>query len=453
MSRARTKSVYICDACGAESPKWSGQCADCGAWNTLVEARRETVGAKRPAGGSYAGDAGLCRLPDVSLAETARIATGFAELDRVLGGGLVPGSVTLLGGNPGIGKSTLLLQAGIALAAERGVLYVTGEESLQQVGLRARRLGLTADRLMLLAETAVERIVALAACDRPAVLIVDSVQTLTSETLESAPSTVAQLRECTAQLVRYAKREHVAVLLVGHVTKEGAIAGPRTLEHMVDAVLYFEDDAGGRHRVIRAVKNRFGAVHELAVFVMTETGLREVANPSAIFLAEHGAATSGSIVTAVREGSRPLLVEIQALVATSALANPRRVAVGLDPNRLPLLLAVLQRHGDAPLYDQDVFVNVVGGLRVAETAIDLPAALAVASSLRGRGIPRDTLAFGELGLGGEVRPVYGGEERLREAAKLGFRRAIVPEANRPRRPLDGLEVVAVRRLGEALALV
>jgi DNA repair protein RadA/Sms len=382
--------------------------------------------------------------------DTPRFPTGLSELDRVLGGGLVPGSVTLIGGDPGIGKSTLLLQAAAALARDRPVLYVSGEESLAQIGLRAKRLEVAGAPVTLAAETCVERIIEAAHKAKPGALVVDSVQTVFTEMLQSAPGAVAQLRESTALLTRYAKASGTAVFLVGHVTKEGIIAGPRVLEHMVDTVLYFENDAGSRYRVIRAVKNRFGAANELGVFAMTETGLKEVKNPSAIFLSRHGEPVAGSAVTVIREGTRPMLIEVQALVDESH-SNPRRVAVGMDPNRLSMLLAVLHRHGGIAMYDQDVFLNVVGGLRVSETAADLAVLLACLSSFRNRPLPPELVVFGEVGLAGEIRPVYNGEERLREAAKHGFKRAIVPRDNAPRKNLEGLEVVPVVRLSEAIA--
>jgi len=373
-----------------------------------------------------------------------------AELDRVLGGGLVPGSVILLGGDPGIGKSTLLLQACAALGAADPVLYVTGEESPQQVSLRARRLGLSGDGIRLLAETCVERVLAAVEAESPRVMVVDSIQTLFTELLPSAPGSVSQVRETAAQLVRYAKQADTAVFLVGHVTKEGALAGPRVLEHMVDTVLYFEGEAGGPFRLVRAIKNRFGAVNELGVFAMTDKGLREVKNPSAIFLSRHEVPVPGSVVMVTREGTRPLLVEVQALVDESPLANPRRVTLGLDANRLAMLLAVLHRHGGIAMFDRDVFVNVVGGVRIAETAADLAVLSAVLSSFRDRPLPVDLAVFGEVGLSGEIRPVPNGPDRLREAAKHGLRRAIVPAGNVPKGGVEGLDILAVRGLREAL---
>lgn len=389
-------------------------------------------------------------LPEVRGENVPRISTGLAELDRVLGGGLVAGSVTLIGGDPGIGKSTLLLQAAAKLADGRAVLYVSGEESPEQVGLRAQRLGVAERPLQLAAETCVERMLETAEKLAPAVLVVDSIQAVYTEILQSAPGSVAQLRESAGLLVRFAKTHGTAVLLVGHVTKEGAIAGPRVLEHMVDTVLYFENDAGSRYRVIRAVKNRFGAANELGVFAMTESGLKEVKNPSAIFLSRHATPVSGSAITVIREGSRPMLIEVQALVDESHLANPRRVAVGFDGNRLSMLLAVLHRHGGVAMFDRDVFVNIVGGLRLSETAADLPIVLAALSSLRNKPLPNDLILFGEVGLAGEIRPVYNGEERLHEAAKHGFKRAIVPAGNAPRNGVRGLEVAQVNRLSEVL---
>jgi len=454
VSRA-PRSVYACTACGAQSSKWVGQCPDCGAWNTL----QESVAAPASAGGRFAGHSGggeaatVRVLADVSGGQEVRLPTGLDELDRVLGGGLVAGSVVLIGGDPGIGKSTLLLQALASLSRQVPALYVSGEESAEQVSLRARRLGLSGDRLRLLTETAVERILAHAANERPRVMVVDSIQTIYTELLQSAPGAVAQVRESAAQLVRHAKRTDTAVFLVGHVTKEGALAGPRVLEHMVDTVLYFEGEVGGQFRLIRAIKNRFGAVNELGVFAMTDRGLKPVSNPSAIFLSRHDELVSGSGILVTREGTRPLLVEVQALVDQSPLANPRRVALGLEQNRLAMLLAVLHRHGGVAMHDQDVYVNVVGGVRVTETAADLPTLLAVLSSFRDRPLPRDLVAFGEIGLAGEVRPVPSGLDRLREAAKHGFRRALVPHANAPKRGIEGLEVLPVRRLAEALEVL
>jgi DNA repair protein RadA/Sms len=451
-SRART--VYVCSACGNGAAKWQGQCPDCGAWNTLsamsvARAPARHGPAPRPQEAPRAAPA----LGALETAEAPRLPTGSGEFDRVLGGGLVPGSVTLLGGDPGIGKSTLLLQSAAALAAHTAVLYATGEESLQQVGLRARRLGLGSAPLRLLADTGVERIIEAARAAAARVLVVDSIQTMASEEVEASPGTISQLRESAARFVTYAKGSGAAVVLIGHVTKEGVIAGPRMLEHLVDTVLYFESDAGSRFRVVRTVKNRFGAANEIGVFSMEEQGLREVRNPSAIFLSRHETEVAGSAVLVTREGSRPLLVEVQALVDDAHAPNPRRVAVGLDGNRLALLLAVLHRHGGIALHAHDVFVNVVGGMRVGETAADLAVALAAVSSLEDRALSRELVIFGELGLAGEIRPVPFGEERLREAAKHGFRRALVPHGNVPRRALAGIEVTGVARLAEALAAI
>jgi len=445
---ARPRTVFVCSSCGADAPRWSGQCPSCGEWNTLApfsETRRR--GAARPLAEGANRPEPIARLvtgPDL------REATGFAEFDRVLGGGLAPGSVTLIGGEPGIGKSTLLLQCAAALAQRQAVLYATGEESVRQVAERGRRLGIGAGGLTLVAETAVERIVELAAEAGAKVLVVDSIQTMSVAGIEAAPGAVTQLRESTASLVRHAKTTGTSVLLIGHVTREGSIAGPRVLEHMVDTVLYFESDSGSRYRVIRAVKNRFGAANEIGVFAMEERGLREVRNPSAIFLARGKEPVPGSAVTVAREGTRQMLIEVQGLVDESPLANPRRVAVGFESNRVALLLAVLHRHAGIALHGHDVFVNVVGGVRLAETAADLAVVAALHSSLAGRPLPQDLVVFGEIGLTGEIRPVPYGEERLREAAKHGFRRAIAPSANVPRRAPEGFEVTAVAKVAEAI---
>jgi len=448
---AKLKEVFVCQNCGAASPKWQGQCATCGEWNTLVsEAAPATArGPRQSAARSARGDVSTSLAAEAVL-EQPRLATGSTELDRVLGGGLVLGSVTLIGGDPGIGKSTLMLQAAAALQPLGTVLYATGEESLKQVALRGRRLGIQDAAARLIAETGVEEIVAVATSLGARVLIVDSIQTMHSERIESAPGAVSQLRECTAELVRFAKASGTAVLLVGHVTKEGQIAGPRVLEHMVDTVLYFESDTGSRFRVLRSVKNRFGAANEIGVFAMAEQGLREVTNPSAIFLSRHAEPVSGSVITVMREGTRSLLIEVQVLADASLGANPRRVAVGIDGNRLTMLLAVAHRHAGLSLGGQDVFANVVGGVRLAETAVDLAIVLAARSSLKDVPLPNSLIAFGELGLAGEIRPVPFGEERLREAAKHGFKLALVPEANVPRRPPDGMTVRGVTRLSQAL---
>ncbi len=455
---AKSRVAYVCNECGAEFTKWQGQCGECQAWNSLAQIVLESAAAAgKPSPSRRASWAGkvdppkVTALKDVVHSEQSRLSTGIGELDRVLGGGLVDGAVVLVGGDPGIGKSTLLLQAMAKLAATQKVLYVTGEESLAQVAGRAQRLDLPLDGLSALAETGVELIIGHAMREQPRVIVADSVQTLWTETLTAAPGSVSQVREAAARLVRYAKETGTAVFLVGHVTKEGGIAGPRVLEHMVDAVLYFEGESGSRFRVLRAFKNRFGAVNELGVFAMSDGGLREVSNPSAIFLSGSGGPQPGSCVMVTREGTRPLLVEVQALVDTSPLSNPRRVVVGLEGNRLAMLLAVLHRHGGVMVGDQDVFVNVVGGIRVQETAADLPVLLAVLSSLRDVPLAEKTIAFGEVGLSGEIRPVPNGEERLNEAATHGFRRAIVPKANAPKSgSYKGLEVIAVERLADAL---
>jgi DNA repair protein RadA/Sms len=456
---ATRKTAYVCNECGAEFGKWQGQCGECGVWNTLSEVVLEPAasaakGVAASRRSSWAGEVDAPRvtaLKDVRHHEDARASTGIGELDRVLGGGLVHGSVVLVGGDPGIGKSTLLLQAVTKLASTMPGLYVTGEESLAQVAGRASRLGLPLDGVHALAETCVERILEHAAAMRPQLIVADSVQTLWTESLSAAPGSVSQVRESAARLVRFAKETGTAVFLVGHVTKEGGIAGPRVLEHMVDAVLYFEGESGSRFRVLRAFKNRFGAVNELGVFAMGDKGLREVPNPSAIFLSGNSAPQPGSCVMVTREGTRPLLVEVQALVDSSPLSNPRRVAVGMEGNRMAMLLAVLHRHGGVAVGDPDVFVNVVGGIRVQETAVDLPVLLAVLSSLRDRPLAEQTIAFGEVGLSGEIRPVPNGEERLKEAATHGFKRAIVPKGNAPKAgSFKGMEVIAVERLAEAL---
>ena len=446
---ARARTVYVCSACGNDAPKWQGQCPACGAWNTLAQlsvAKPGRSGARTAVSAAVA-----ARLGTDATEEMARLATGSAEFDRVLGGGLVAGSVTLLGGDPGIGKSTLLLQSAAALAATVPVLYATGEESVRQVGLRARRLGLGSAPLALVAETDVEAVIAASVAAAARVLVIDSIQTMASGEVDASAGSVSQLRESAARFIAHAKRSGTAVVLIGHVTKEGLIAGPRVLEHLVDTVLYFESDAGSRFRVVRAIKNRFGAANEIGVFAMDEQGLKEVKNPSAIFLSRHETPVPGSVVTVTREGTRPMLIEVQALVDESRAQVPRRVTVGIDGNRLSLLLAVLHRHAGIALTAHDVFVNVVGGVRVEETAADLALLLTAVSSLENRALPQDLVVFGELGLAGEIRPVPFGEERLREAAKHGFRRAIVPRGNAPRKSIEGLEVSAVARLEEALA--
>jgi DNA repair protein RadA/Sms len=454
-AKERKAIVHRCTECGHAQNKWAGQCPGCGAWNTLVESVEDRVAAAPARYSGYAGAAGEAITP-VSLAaveaeEVLRVPCGMEEFDRVLGGGLVPGSAILIGGDPGIGKSTLLLQVVAALSGARRTLYVTGEESIRQVSLRAKRLQLPCSEVQVLAETRLEQILATAVAEQAEFLVVDSIQTAYSELLQSAPGSVAQVRECAARLVRYAKESQTTLFLVGHVTKEGALAGPRVLEHMVDTVLYFEGDDSSRFRVIRAFKNRFGAVNELGVFAMTETGLREVRNPSAIFLSRGDEEAPGSVVMVMREGSRPMLAEVQALVDESHLPSPRRVAVGMEQNRLAMLLAILHRHGGVPLFNQDVFVNLVGGLRLGETAGDLAVALAVVSSYRDRAIPRDWVVFGELGLNGEARPVPNGEERLREAAKHGFKHALAPAKNVPKGGVPGISTIPVRSLKEAIA--
>lgn len=450
---SKNKAQYLCTDCGALHTKWNGQCADCGAWNTLEESVVTPSAPPSSRFAGYAGNSTITDATDVSLKAEDRVNTGLSELDRVLGGGLVTGSVTLLGGDPGIGKSTLLIQSIAHLSQQQRTLYITGEESLQQVAMRAKRLELAQDKLRLLAETRVETILAHAEKEKPDVMVVDSIQTMYTEQLNSAPGAVAQVRESAARLVRYAKQSGTAIFLVGHVTKEGALAGPRVLEHMVDTVLYFEGDPGSRFRVIRAVKNRFGAVNELGVFAMNEKGLQVVKNPSAIFLSRHPEPVSGSVIMVTREGTRPLLVEAQTLVDTSQSNSARRVALGLEQNRLAMLLAVLHRHAGIAMYDQDVYVNVVGGVRISETAADLPVLLAALSSFRSRPLASDLVVFGEVGLAGEVRPVANGEERLAEAAKHGFKTAIVAAANKPKKAIKGLNVHGIHRLHEAIDLL
>ena len=452
---AKPKSAYICQSCGSQFPKWSGQCSDCGEWNTLVEGIAAAPARSGRAGGiSGLAGGGVVKLSEVSGEDAPRVPSGMAEMDRVLGGGVVPGSVILIGGDPGIGKSTLLLQMLAGVEGRLSTLYITGEESLTQVHLRAKRLGLPRMDLPVLSETSVEQIIATLTRVKPGLVVLDSIQTLYTESLDSAPGSVSQLRETAAQVVRHAKATGCAVILVGHVTKEGAIAGPRVLEHMVDTVLYFEQDAGSRYRMVRAVKNRFGAVNELGVFAMTDAGLKEVSNPSALFLSRHETPVPGSVVTVTRQGSRPLLVEVQALVDAAPFGNPRRVALGMEANRLHMLLAVLHRHAGVSLGDQDVFANVVGGMKINEPAADLPLLVAALSSYRGKPIDGRTVVVGEVGLAGEIRPVPNGEERLIEAAKHGFTRALVPEGNRPRKGSKiEIDVQPVARLEQALALL
>jgi len=449
---AKERTTFQCRECGGTNAKWLGKCPQCGAWNTLEEAVAEPTGAAKNRFASLARTQPVAALADIEAGEVARLATGIEELDRVLGGGLVEGGVVLIGGDPGIGKSTLLLQALDAMARRVKTLYVTGEESGAQVALRSRRLGLDASPVRVLAEISLEKIAAAIDAERPAVAVIDSIQTLYSEQLSSAPGSVAQVRECAAQLTRQAKAGGPAVVLVGHVTKEGALAGPRVMEHIVDTVLYFEGDTHSSFRLVRAIKNRFGAVNEIGVFAMTERGLKGVSNPSAIFLSTHGQPVPGSCVLVTLEGTRPLLVEIQALVDSGG-PSPRRLSVGLDRDRLAMLLAVLHRHAGVSCMDQDVFVNAVGGVRISEPAADLAVLLAIQGSLRGRALPQGFVAFGEVGLAGEVRPAPRGQERLKEAAKLGFSVALVPRANAPNKPIEGLTVPAVERVEQAMDLV
>ena len=449
---AKAKSIYSCTECGASEPKWQGQCPSCMAWNTLVEAVAETAGTNRY-GNKFEGltaSATLQKLSAVKAADIERQATGIAEFDRVLGGGLVEGGVILIGGDPGIGKSTLLLQVLCHLGKAKHAIYVSGEESPQQIAMRAKRLGLDASQLDLLAEINLEKILATLQTHKPNISVIDSIQTVYSEALQSAPGSVAQVRECSAQLTRLAKQLGITVILVGHVTKEGSLAGPRVLEHIVDTVLYFEGDQNSSFRLIRAFKNRFGAVNELGVFAMTEHGLREVANPSALFLSHHEGQVAGSCITVTMEGTRPLLIEIQALVDESHAPSPKRLATGLEQNRLAMLLAVLNRHAGIPCFDQDVFINAVGGVKIAEPAVDLAVILSIVSSLKNKPLQDKLIVFGEVGLAGEVRPVQGGQMRLKEAAKLGFTKAIIPKANAPKGKIEGMEVFAVERLEQAL---
>jgi DNA repair protein RadA/Sms len=452
---ARTRAVFVCGECGGQSPQWQGQCPSCKSWNTLNETVVEQGGGS-PSGrfAALAGTAGELRpLSALEAREEPRIPTGIAEFDRVLGGGLVAGGVVLIGGDPGIGKSTLLLQALSAVAAAHPAIYVSGEESGEQVALRARRLQLDATEVRLLPEIKLERILATLGAEKPRIAVIDSIQTLYSEALQSAPGSVAQVRECAAQLTRFAKTSGVSLVIVGHVTKDGALAGPRVLEHIVDTVLYFEGETHSSFRLVRAIKNRFGAVNELGVFAMTDRGLREVTNPSAIFLSQHERQVTGSCVLVTQEGTRPLLVEIQALVDVAHSPNPRRLGVGLEQNRLAMLLAVLHRHAGIVCFDQDVFVNAVGGVKIAEPAADLAVLLSIVSSLKNKSLPRELAVFGEVGLAGEIRPAPRGQERLREAAKLGFITAIVPKANAPKQKLRGIQVIAVERIDEAIERV
>ena len=445
---AKQKTIYTCTECGGQSPKWQGQCPHCMAWNTLVETIAETVSSNRFS--ALAQTAEVQSLAEVEAVDVPRHPTGIAEFDRVLGGGLVQGGVVLIGGDPGIGKSTLLLQALCHIGSQRKVLYVSGEESAQQIALRAKRLSLDASQVHLLAEISLEKISAALNAHKPEVAVIDSIQTLYSEALQSAPGSVAQVRECAAQLTRIAKQTGITIILVGHVTKEGTLAGPRVLEHIVDTVLYFEGDQNSSFRLIRAFKNRFGAVNELGVFAMTEKGLKEVSNPSALFLSHHAEEVAGSCVTVTQEGTRPLLVEIQALVDEAHAPNPKRLSVGLEQNRLAMLLAILHRHAGVACFDQDVFVNAVGGVRIGEPAADLAVLMSIVSSLRNKPLPNKLVVFGEVGLAGEVRPVQRGQERLKEAAKLGFTHAIIPKANLPKQPISGIEVFGADMVEQAL---
>ncbi|MFT0547753.1 DNA repair protein RadA [Allopusillimonas ginsengisoli] len=448
---AKAKTSFVCSECGGICPKWEGKCPHCGAWNTLQETRDQGGAQHRYA--PLAGSSPVRKLSDIEARELPRQPSGISEFDRVLGGGLVPGAVVLIGGDPGIGKSTLLLQALVSLSRAVKVLYVTGEESAEQVALRARRLDLTTSDVNLLAEIRLEAITGALTEQQPSVAVIDSIQTLYSSELSAAPGSVSQVRECAAQLTRLAKQTGTTIVLIGHVTKDGSLAGPRVLEHMVDTVLYFEGDTHSSFRLVRAFKNRFGAVNELGVFAMTDRGLRGVSNPSALFLSQHEQNVPGSCVMATQEGTRPLLVEIQALVDTAHVPNPRRLSVGLEGTRLAMLLAVLHRHAGVVTYDQDVFVNAVGGVKITEPAADLPVLLAIMSSLTNKPLPKGLVVFGEIGLAGEIRPAPRGQERLREAAKLGFGLALIPKANAPRQPIEGLEIWAVDRIDAAISRI
>jgi DNA repair protein RadA/Sms len=451
---AKPRTSYVCSECGAVASRWMGQCADCKAWNTMVETVTEAPGVNRMSQvqhRSLAQTAPVLSLKEIEAIDVPRFGTGIEEFDRVLGGGLVAGGVVLIGGDPGIGKSTLLLQALASLSRERSTLYVSGEESGAQIALRARRLAVEAADLKLQAEIQLEKILGTIADLKPEVAVIDSIQTVYSDALSSAPGSVAQVRECAAQLTRVAKQTGVTIILVGHVTKEGALAGPRVLEHIVDTVLYFEGDTQSSFRLVRAIKNRFGAVNELGVFAMTEKGLKGVSNPSALFLSQHDSQVPGSCVMVTQEGTRPLLVEIQALVDASHLPNARRLSVGLEQNRLAMLLAVLHRHAGIAAFDQDVFINAVGGVKITEPAADLAVLLAINSSMRNKPLPRGLVVFGEVGLAGEIRPAPRGQERLREAAKLGFSVAVIPKSNVPKQKIEGMTIVAVERIDEAFS--
>lgn len=450
---AKAKVAYVCSDCGAEHAQWQGQCQACNAWNTLKEFKLS--GAKKTAGSHSKGYAGVSdnqvqSINDVDLAEVPRLASGMTELDRVLGGGIVPGSVVLIGGDPGVGKSSILLQVMCQLSTTQNVLYVTGEESLQQVAQRAKRMQLPDEKLRLYTETDVESVCVAAEKEKPKVMVVDSIQTMQFAEVSSAAGGVSQVRESAAYLTRYAKQNNVAIFLVGHVTKSGEVAGPRVLEHIVDTVVFLEGQSDSRFRTLRAIKNRFGAVNELGVFAMTEKGMKQITNPSAIFLSRGDEPAPGSVVMVVWEGSRPLLVEIQALVDDSPYGAPKRVTVGLDHNRIAMLLAVMHRHGGIQASDQDVYVNVVGGVKVAETSADLALLCAILSSMRNQPLAQDLIVFGEVGLAGEIRPVPSGQERIIEAAKHGFKRAIVPIGNVPKGGVAGMEVIGVKTLQQAL---
>jgi DNA repair protein RadA/Sms len=448
---AKAKTHYVCSECGGTSSKWTGQCPSCRQWNTMVETPIESAGTNRYSQQhqALAQTAPVLSLHEIEALDVPRFGTGIDEFDRVLGGGLVAGGVVLIGGDPGIGKSTLLLQALANMSRVKSVLYVSGEESGAQIALRAKRLAIDAKEFKLQAEIQLEKILQTLGDLKPQVAVIDSIQTLYSDALTSAPGSVAQVRECAAQLTRVAKQSGVTIILVGHVTKEGALAGPRVLEHIVDSVLYFEGDSHSSFRLVRAIKNRFGAVNELGVFAMTEKGLKGVSNPSALFLSQHDNQVPGSCVMVTQEGTRPLLVEIQALVDASHLPNARRLSVGLEQNRLAMLLAVLHRHAGIAAFDQDVFINAVGGVKITEPAADLAVLLAINSSMRNKALPRGFVVFGEVGLAGEIRPAPRGQERLREAAKLGFSIAMIPKANAPKQPIEGMTIIAVDRIDDA----
>jgi DNA repair protein RadA/Sms len=448
---AKAKTIYVCNACGGNTPRWQGQCPACQAWNTLEESLSESTSSNARFQG-LAQAVPRQKLSAIKAEDMPRLPTGVDEFDRVLGGGLVPGGVVLIGGDPGIGKSTLLLQALAEMsAAGVSVLYSSGEESAAQIALRAKRIALAAPQLEVLAEIQLEKLLTTIDAARPQVVVVDSIQTVYSDALTSAPGSVAQVRECAAQLTRYAKSTGICMLMVGHVTKDGHLAGPRVLEHIVDTVLYFEGDTHSSFRLVRSIKNRFGAVNELGVFAMTEKGLKGVSNPSAIFLSQHAEMVPGACVLVTQEGSRPLLVEIQALVDMAHIPNPRRLAVGLEQHRLAMLLAVLHRHAGIACFDQDVFLNAVGGVKISEPAADLAVLLAIQSSIRNRALPKELIVFGEVGLAGEIRPCPRGQERLKEAAKLGFTIAIIPKANLPKSKIPGLRVIPVERIDEAIS--